>query len=291
MIQKIRDKIKIFLLTNRFLRRVKILFGRNIFPLFLKGLLILLAILIVLIVSFKIFKPNYIDKIQHKTVFYLLHYLNLDNREFKKINISGNIRTKEFDIIRIAEDTKKNITINSDQNYQPLIQKLIARIKEELPWINQVVITRNMPDILNIAVTEYEPFAIWQNDDVKYVTDRDGNLVLTHELSEFDGLVVLSGKGANTHARSLFNIFAIDPDLSSNVYSATWIGGRRWDIRFENGLLIKLPENNISEAWQNLIKIYNISGAINGLKTIDLRIKDKVYLEYNDSVIKELKNV
>ncbi len=104
-------------------------------------------------------------------------------------------------------------------------------------------------------------------------------------------MVILSGKGANLHAQSLFNIFTIDPNLSANVYSATWIGDRRWDIRLENGLLIKLPENNLSDAWRNLIKIYHMPGSILGLKIIDLRVSDKIYLEYEDSVIKELKSL
>jgi cell division protein FtsQ len=104
-------------------------------------------------------------------------------------------------------------------------------------------------------------------------------------------MLILSGKGANINAKSIFNIFAIDPNLSSNVYSATWISNRRWDIRFENGLLVKLPEDNISDAWKRLIKINNMPGSILGLKIIDLRLGDKVYLEYNDSMIKELKSL
>ena len=104
-------------------------------------------------------------------------------------------------------------------------------------------------------------------------------------------MIILSGNNANNHAISLFNIFTIDPNLSRNVYSATWVGNRRWDIRFENGLLIKLPENDISIAWQNLIKIYNMPGSIIGLKMIDLRIKDKIYLQYEDSAMKELQKI
>jgi cell division protein FtsQ len=109
--------------------------------------------------------------------------------------------------------------------------------------------------------------------------------------NKFQHMVILSGKGANNNAKSLFNIFASDPNLSANVYSATWVSNRRWDIRFDNGLLIKLPENNISEAWQRLIRIYNMPGSIVGLKNIDLRISDKTYLEYDDSVIKELRSL
>lgn len=289
--KNIQRKIKIFLITNRFFRKVNIFFNRNIFPLFLKFLAILFALLILLIAGLKAFKPAYLESVQHKVIFYSLHYLNFDNRDYENLVISGNNRTSREDILDIVRDVKKNIVINSNQDYQPLIQKLVAELKKNLPWVSQVVVTRSMPDSLNITISEFDPFAIWEDGKKRYITSRDGDLILIDDLSEFEGLVILSGKGANTHARSLFNIFAIDPNLSSEIYSATWIGGRRWDIRFENGLLIKLPESAISEAWQNLIRIYNMPGSINGLKTIDLRIDNKIYLEYDDSAIKELKNI
>lgn len=289
--KKIREGINDFFLTNQLLRKVRNFFHQVIAPFFLKAVLLFITLLVLVFILLKIFKPAYLDKIHTKSSFYFFHYLNLDNHEFSHINISGNNRVAKEEILNIVTSSKKKIFENTNSSYQPLIQNLIDEIKSKLPWINQVVIMRTMPNILNISVTEYEPFAIWQNDGIKYIIDKEGNTVPFEESKEFENMVVLSGKGANTRAKSLFNIFAIDPNLSQHVYSATWIGARRWDIRLNNGLLIKLPEANISEAWQHLIKIYNMPGSIVGLKVIDLRIKDKVYLEYNDSVIKELKNI
>ncbi len=287
----LRRKINHFLISNHSSRSIRSFLKKRIFPVLFKIFLFLVIFLLMLFAAFKIFKPQYIDKIYHKSSFYFFHYLNLDNHEFGKINIVGNQRTEQEDIIKIVHDIKKNITIDKDGSYQPLIQKLVEELKNKLPWISQITITRSMPDILNINIMEYQPFAIWQNGLDKYITDRDGNIVAIEDMEEFEDLVILSGKNANKHAKSLFNIFSIDPNLSDNIYSATWIGNRRWDIRFENGLLIKLPEDNISEAWQSLIKIYNMPGSIVGLKIIDLRINNKIYLEYSDSVIKELKNI
>ncbi len=291
MKKNLKQKIKNISLTNNFLRKIRNFFYQSFFPIALKALAILLLLLVLIFTMLKFFKPIYIEKIYQKSSFYFFHYLNLDNQEFGKVNISGNHRVSEEEILKIVSAIKKDVLHDKTQDYQPLIHKLIIKIKEELPWVNQIVITRSMPDILNISITEYEPFAIWQDGGKKYITDKDGNIVFVENLAEFDHLVILSGKGANLRARSIFNIFAIDPNLSANIYSATWVGNRRWDIRFESGLLIKLPENNISAAWQRLIKIYNMPGSIVGLKIIDLRISDKVYLEYDDSVIKELKSL
>ncbi len=286
----IRQKIKDFFLTNQFLRKVRNFFNQAVMPLVIKSLLILITLLVLIFLMLKIFKPILLEKVYSKSSFYFFHYLNLDNYEFNQINISGNSRVSKEQIIDIVTNSKKKIFEKKDANYQPLIQNLIDELRTKLPWIHQVVVTRNMPSELNISVVEYEPFAIWQDDGKKYIIDKEGNTVPFEDAEEFKNMVILSGRGANTRAKSLFNIFAIDPALSENVYSANWVGARRWDIRFNNGLLIKLPESNISEAWSHLIKIHNMPSIV-GLKVIDLRIPDKVYLEYNDSVIKELKQL
>jgi len=131
---------------------------------------------------------------------------------------------------------------------------------------------------------------LWQNNEQKYVIDKDGNKVQIFEDEEFKNLIILSGANANVNAKSLFNIFVINPELSTKIYSATWIGNRRWDIRFENGLLVKLPADNLQEAWHNLIKIYNLQNSINNLQVIDLRIAKKIYLKYSDKEIQEIRN-
>ncbi len=283
------EKIRNFLLTNQFLKKVRSFLHNVCWPIIIRSLLIILTLLVLIFVILKFFKPVYLDKAYKKTSFYFFHYLNLDNRNFEEINISGNNHVSRDQIIEIVEDVQKQIIKDDSQDYQPLIEMLANRIKSEISWVSHVTVTRNMPNILNITISEYTPIAIWHNDGEKYLTDKDGNLIPYEDLEEFKDMVILSGKNANFNARSLINIFAADPNLSSRVYSATWVSNRRWDIRFESGLLIKLPEKDISHAWNNLIKIYNMPGSILGLKIIDLRIADKVYLEYDDSVIKELK--
>jgi cell division protein FtsQ len=291
MSKKSQRKIRDFILTNHSARRLQFFWQRVFLPFFIKAILITLTTLVLIFGMLKIFKPTILDKIYQRSSFYFFHYLNLDNHQFNKINISGNKRVKKEEIISIIDETQKHIVDKKNGDYQPLIQQLITDIKNELPWVNQIVITRSMPNVLNIAITEYEPFALWQNEGKKYIIDKEGHPIPYEDLEEFKHFVILSGKGANTHAKALFNIFVIDPNLSANVYSATWIGDRRWDIRFENGLVIKLPESNISLAWKHLIKIYNMPGSIIGLKMIDLRIDDKAYLEYEDSLMKELQNL
>jgi len=287
---KIKIKNKDLFLTNPLLRKFKIFVNQVLKPFLLKFLLLVLGLIIIVIISLKLFKPSFIEKSLVKTKFYFLHYLNLDNYQFQEIKIFGNKRVFNEQIIDIVKKTQDKIFVDNEE-YQPLIQNLIDEIKANLPWVNQITISRNMPNILNVYITEYEPFAIWNSDDKKFIIDKDGNPVLLEDqnnLEEFKDMIILSGRGANTHAKALFNILAINPALSDKIYSATWVGDRRWNIRFDNGLLVKMPEDEIYDAWQKMIKI-NSQGQIDQYKVIDLRIVGKIYIEYNDATFRELK--
>ena len=281
-----------FLSESQILRRFRSFFNLTFFPYLQKISLAILLLIVVIFFGLKLFKPQVLAKIQLATSAYFFRYLHLDNYDFSTIKVSGNQRVTSEEIIAAVAKAKitfaKNVAKNTNET---LIQTLAKELKQDLPWINQINITRTLPNSLNIAVTEFEPFAIWQNNGQKYVIDKDGNKVkIDNDNAEFDHLVILSGNGANVNVKSLFNIFVINPEFSTKIYSATWVGNRRWDIRFENGLLVKLSANNLQESWQNLIKIYNMQKSLTNLQVIDLRIEKKIYLKYSDSEIKEIRD-
>lgn len=279
-----KSKLRNFLISNPAVRSARVYFENILRPIFTKIFIGIFALSIVSLIFIKIFKPDFLEKSYQKIRAKFFSKLISAYSHPAQINISGNSRVTNEQIIEVVNQADLG-------DSEMAMQNLIDQIKTNLPWITKIVITRNLPGDLNITVSEFVPFAIWHSEDQKYLIDRDGNVVPYEDSEEFSSMMILSGKGANTNVRSLFNILVIDPDLSKNVYSATWVGNRRWDIRFDSGLLVKLPEKSIAEAWQKLIKINNLPGSLNGLKIIDLRVSDKIYLEYDDSIIKELKSI
>ncbi len=286
MLKKTKEKLNNVWLGNQQIRRVRSFLNLNIFPYLRKAFLFSAIAIVTIFIGLKLFKPQYLNKIYVNFSAAFFHHLNFDNYNFSSISVSGNNRTTKEEIIEVTKKTQSLQNNTADS----LIKKIAKEIKAELPWVNKINVTRTLPNKLNITISEYEPFAIWQSGGQKYVIDKDGNKVRINDGAEFEHLIILSGKDANLNAKSLFNIFSVNPEFSAKVYSATWIGERRWDIRFENGLLAKLPAHNIIEAWQHLIQIYNTPGSLTNLKLIDLRIADKVYLQYDDNIIKEIKN-
>lgn len=283
--------IRKFLLRFYFIRFLRSFFYARIIP-SLKYLYFGFLIIMFIFVPYYIHShDDIIINIKNRIVNKYVAFLDKDKKFYKNIVISGNNHISKDEILAIVKEEVDGIS-SQGNGFEPIIKLIKDKIKE-LPWVKNVVISRNLPDNLVVKIEEYEPFAIWQDDKKHYIIDKNGEIItnLNEEDEQFSNLLILSGKKANLSAKSLFNIMVTDLEISKNIYSATWVGFRRWDIRFNNDLLVKLPENNIEKAWKNLVKIYNMPGSLINLKTIDLRVEDKVFLEYDDESIKEFKSL
>ena len=238
--------------------------------------LILLAIITSSYIYF--YQPQYIGKIKYRSLLLLSKYTNVNFNKFR-IVINGAVKSDKRIISDIIDNKYKTQNI-SDSLIG--LNELIKEIKSKQKWIDSIHIFRSLPNLINVNIVEYVPFAIWRDHGNHYVVDSNGQIIAIDSDTDYDHLIVLSGNNAYSQVKSLFNIMAINPEISSRIYSATWVGNRRWDLRFDNSLLIKMPSSQITNSWKKLVKLYNTNGSFYNLKTIDLRIKDKIYLEYNN---------
>ncbi len=282
------NKIKSFIISRPTIRFVLLFFHHKIFPYLKYSFYFFVVLLIGTLIYLAIFKKSQLEQIRFRIAHYGYKIINF-GPNYNKIKITGNERTAYEQVAKLA---RAELIKNDDINNQAMIESLKSEI-EKLPWVDEVIISVSLQDSLNIHIKEHQPFAIWE-DGQKYIISKTGKIIAVDNLESFDNLIILTGNNAYKNVKSLFNILAIDPEVSKNIYSATWVGGRRWDVRFENGLLVKLPssnsDNDMSYAWGSLIKIYNMPGSLIGLKAVDLRIAKKIYLEYDEGTTKELKS-
>lgn len=152
------------------------------------------------------------------------------------------------------------------------------------PWIKSVVIKRKLPNTLKIEISEYLPFAILKYDDTMHLIDENGIIIKIKENEKraYYNLLIVAGEGSEENIYSLFNLLSLNPNLFSRIKSALRIGERRWNLVLDNGILIKMPEKNVLEAWSRLDKILSIRGSEIDLEIIDLRNEDKIFLEEKD---------
>jgi cell division protein FtsQ len=147
-------------------------------------------------------------------------------------------------------------------------------------WIKEAVIERQLPDTIFIKLTERTPIALWQNGRELSLIDSEGNVFKEKALMNFLHLPIVIGDDAPIRAVDLFNDFQAHPELIEQIKSLTWISERRWNISLKNGMLIKLPEADVNNAWEKLAEIANGQEfKANAIKEIDFRLPDKIYIK------------
>ena len=148
---------------------------------------------------------------------------------------------------------------------------------EELPWIRVASVEREFPDTVRVRIVERRPLALWQRKNELVLVDDEGGIITSQQLDRFPNLLVLVGKDAPMHATALLEILAQEPELKRRVNAAVRVGDRRWNIRMDNGVYVRLPETNALAAWQRFARLERQHKLLKqDLLSIDLRIPDQL---------------
>lgn len=159
-----------------------------------------------------------------------------------------------------------------------------------LPFVDHVLIERQLPGSIIIHISERTPFAVWQNQGKFVLIDRQGNIVNDHGMSGKDGnaflkLPLVVGKGANLAAAELLDIITTQPEIKKRLVAAVRVGERRWNLDLRDGTTVFLPENQEEPAVQRLIRYQKDFQLLDRpVKNIDLRLPDRMVIRQNKTV-------
>ncbi len=147
----------------------------------------------------------------------------------------------------------------------------------DLPWVTSAVVERRLPGTLRVTLTEAEPMALWQRQGDFYLVSQTGDILAVKDVARFGKLPVLVGDSAPQKAGELFAMLALEPDLKKRVTAAVFVGNRRWNLRLDNGVDIKLPEMAAAAAWQRFAGLERQHRLLDkDISIIDLRQDDKL---------------
>lgn len=156
----------------------------------------------------------------------------------------------------------------------------VRRRVEAIGWVKSAAVWRQLPDTVFIEIEERMPYARWQIDHRVRLIDRDGRVLDEEDSRDFAHLLRLVGPGAADKAGDLVQMLDADPQLGRRVANAVRVRERRWDIEFDNGLLVKLPEENPEVAWGRLLDLERRYGLLRrDLEAIDLRLEDRLIVK------------
>jgi cell division protein FtsQ len=188
-------------------------------------------------------------------------------------------------LVNGRKKTKKSSLLNASNIKfgEPIlgvdIKAMQGRISN-LPWVETVKIERQLPNRIIINLNERKPIGRWQRDGQLRLIDQNGVVIsiLTHNM--FQNLPIIIGKGAPKKAKSILLTLKQEPLLFDRVNALTFVTGRRWDVRLDDKINIKLPEHGVEEAWASLATIekgHKVLGK--DVIAIDMRIPEKFIIK------------
>jgi cell division protein FtsQ len=137
---------------------------------------------------------------------------------------------------------------------EALRQKLL-----KFGWVADARISRRLPDTLVVDIVERTPVAVWQHDGKLHLVDVDGVTLEAVDERAMPDLPLVVGPDANRMTRALDELLQAAPALRPMLAAATWVGNRRWNLRFQSGETLLLPEGR-PEASAALLNFARMDG-------------------------------
>lgn len=195
------------------------------------------------------------------------------------VTLEGRDKTSKDDVLHV-------IGLQRGENILEIDLKAVCDKVKTLPWVKDASVSRRyFPNIIHISIREKKVKSIWQYQNEFYPIDEDGKIIETDYVLQKNILQIV-GLGAPEHINGLLKIIEQDKDLFYRVKVANFISGRRWNLIFDdvlNGITVKLPEEDVEEAWKKLVKLDKTRGILKRKLTfIDLRLKNKVIVKISN---------
>lgn len=192
-------------------------------------------------------------------------------------------RVRSVDVTGVRRmDSKPVYAIATDQQSMAMPLVDVAAIRESLlhyGWVKDARVSRRLPDTLVIDIVERSPAALWQDGEKLSLIDAEGVVLDRVQISSMPDLPLLIGPGANGQSRNLDALLKDAPTLAPQLESATWVGRRRWDLQFQTGEMVALPEGEkaAQAALAKFARLDKSAGLLGrGILRFDLRIPGKM---------------
>ena len=181
------------------------------------------------------------------------------------INVSGLSENKNLQIIdEINKLINKNIFFINKKK----INKIISRYN----LVEQYSVRKLYPSTINIIIKP-TPFIVAKDNNPKVFIGSNGKLIYDEYTRK--ELPILFGEFNSEKFLEFKKIITNSDFKFSEFKSIVFHSSKRWDIKTKNDILIKLPNQNTSEALRNAFIILR-DNKIEINSVIDLRIPNKI---------------
>jgi len=189
----------------------------------------------------------------------------------RNIELRGTERLNEDKVYQLALGQQRPMPL---VDLEELRQQLLT-----LSWVKDARVSRRLPDSLVIDIVERKPHAVLRKPDRYVLIDDTGRELEPIAASDAKAFLVIAGPGAGRQVPALGKLLEAAPALREEVAQAEWVGNRRWNLTFNTGQVLALPEGS-NEAGAALVEFARLEGMNQLLDgkavAFDMRVKDRI---------------
>ena len=189
------------------------------------------------------------------------------------VKVSGNVQTSEIEILQLLglDGTTSLVALDVDAARQKIAT---------LPWVKSVEVRKVYPKAIEVKLVEKTAYGIWQHGSELSLIEKDGSVIAPLRDNKYASLPLFVGRDAEMAAAKVEQEFANWPDIRSHVKAFVRVGERRWDLYLDDGVAVKLPEDNIDKALALLTKMNKDNDLLQrDIAAVDLRLDDRTTIQ------------
>ncbi|WP_309085290.1 cell division protein FtsQ/DivIB [Chelativorans sp.] len=186
------------------------------------------------------------------------------------VEVTGNTETSEIDVLQQIGLDGWTSMVGFD------VRQARERIVE-LPWVESATVRKVYPATLAIEMVEKKPFALWQQGNQVAIIEEDGDVIAPFGGGRHASLPLVIGMGADKAGPGFVSAVSKVRGLQGRVRAYIRVADRRWDLRLDNGVTIKLPEKDVEAALSEASRLdaeYSLFSR--DIMAIDLRLADRL---------------
>ena len=177
----------------------------------------------------------------------------------------------------LVKDVNIDVNSNEFRNILEKKTKFLNKVKS-LKFIENIEIHKKFPSTIRIQANKTDLIAITYINQNKYFVGLNGNFIPEKAVSNNKKLPVIFGKFNVNDYMEITNLLK-KKNLNYNKINKYYFHkNKRWDLYFENNIIVMLPNKNIEYS----LNIYQNFSKINQIKPntiIDLRIPKRLILK------------
>ena len=228
---------------------------------------------IILIVSFIIKTNDYEDQFLSELSKYQVSVSGAVGLVVDEVLVNGRQNTTKTSLLEALNVKLGEPILGLD------LDVILSRVMA-LPWVKTAQIQRQLPDKIVINLEERRPTGRWQRNGRLTLIDEDGVTIRKLNDDLFQHLPIIIGKDAPAKIKQVLPILKKEPELFRRIKALTFVGSRRWNIRVDDKIDIKLPEKQIDKAWSHLATIEKGHKVLNDdVIAVDMRIIDQFIIK------------